>query len=255
MQIFEVDWWRIALCVVLIILVVKRANIVALFAKSSYKKGNLKKAVSIFKAANTIGNLNVQNRLTYAYILLRNGDVEDALVVLRMLLLNTADKTMSRYRVKNLIALSYWKQGSLADAIEEMEEITADDFKNTLIYQNLGMLYNIEGDVEKALAFNEEAYEYSDDDDVIIDNLAESYRISGQLEKAAELYEKIINDTHEPVFPEAFYNYGQVLIGLGNVSEGIEMIEKSLEKPFSFLSVKSKEEVEAMLAKCKAQCE
>ncbi len=140
-----------------------------------------------------------------------------------------------------------WKQGNLADAIEEMEEIVADGYKNTQIYQNLGILYNLSNDLEKALAFNKEAYEYNSDDHIIIDNLADCYAIRGEYEQAAEIYENLMKEEPEPRFPEAYYGYGKVLIALGKREEGVAMIEKSLTKPFSFLSIRPKEEIEALL--------
>lgn len=247
MQIFGIDLWRIVLCVILVFLVVKRANIVAFFAKRTFGKGDVEKSIKIFKTAGIIGNLNVENKLTYAYILLRSGYVDDAQYELRKLLPETKVDSYSRYRVKNLIALTLWKQGNLPEAIEEMEEITANDFKNTLIYQNLGILYNLSDDKEKALAFCKEAYDYNSDDNIICDNLADAYYNSGDIENSAKIYKELIERTPEPNFPEAFYGYGKVLVETGNRDKGIELIEKSLTKRFSFLSVKSKDEVEEML--------
>ena len=248
MQIFGIDLWRIILCIVLIFLVVKRAGIVALFAKRAFGKGDNEKAIRIFKIANTIGNLNVENRLSYSYILLRSGYVDEAQLELRKLLPYTSVKSRDRYRVKNLLALTLWKQDKLSEAIEEMEEIIADDYKNTLIYQNLGILYNLSDAPVKALAFNKEAYEYNSDDNIITDNLADAYHLNGDLEKSAEIYEQLIARDPEPRFPEAYYGYGRVLIALGKKTEGIEMIEKSLTKTFSYLSIKTKEDVEEMLS-------
>lgn len=247
MQIFGIDIWRIATCAVLIYFVVMRANIVAIFAKRHYARRDYEKSLRIFSIADKIGNMNVQNKLLYGYVLLRVGRVEDAMVQLRVLLPLTKAQSPQRYQIKNLLGLCMWKQGNLADAIEEMEEIVADGYKNTQIYQNLGILYNLSNDLEKALAFNKEAYEYNSDDHIIIDNLADCYAIRGEYEQAAEIYENLMKEEPEPRFPEAYYGYGKVLIALGKREEGVAMIEKSLTKPFSFLSIRPKEEIEALL--------
>ncbi len=244
---FGIDLWRIILCAVLIYIVVRRANLVASFAKQSYAKRDYEKSLKIFRVANKIGNLNSSNRLLYAYVLLRLGYVEESQLELRRLLPYTKPETADRYQVKNLLALGYWKQGNLAEAIEEMEEITAGNYKNTMIYQNLGILYNLSNDKEKALNFNLEAFDYNSDDNIITDNLADAYAINGDFEKAAEVYKELINRTPEPHFPEAYYGYGKVLIRLGEKQEGIKMIEKSLTKPFSFLSIRTKDEIEKLL--------
>lgn len=251
MKIFGIDLWRILLCIVLIYIVVRRANIAAIFAKSCYAKRNYEKALKIFWVADKIGNLNIANKELFGYTLLRCGRVDEAQVQLRGILPLTKRESAQRYQLKNLIALTYWKQGNLADAIEEMEEIIDGGYKNTQIYQNLGILYNLGDDMDKAVKFSEEAYDYNKDDNIICDNLADAYAKHGDLEKAAEIYEELINRDPEPRFPEAYYGYGSVLIQLGQKERGIELIEKSLTKPFSYLSIKSKEEIEQMLASAK----
>lgn len=252
MQILGIDLWRIILCTILIFLVVMRANIVAFFAMNCYKKGDTEKSLRIFSIASKVGNLNVSNRLTYAYLLLRSGYPDKAQHELRLLLPYTKVKSAERYRLKNLMALSHWKLDNLPEAIEEMEEIIEDGYKNTLIYQNLGLLYNLSDNPEKAIRFNEEAYEYNSDDNVITDNLADAYHLGGDTEKSLKLYEELFSRKAEPNFPEAYYGYGRLLIEVGNKDKGIEFLEKALSKPFSYLSVISKEDVEAIIESVKA---
>ncbi len=251
MQIFGIDLWRIILCIVLIFLVVMRANLVALFAIRSYGKGDTEKALKIFSVASKVGNLNVSNRLTYAYLLLRSGYPDKAQRELRLLLPYTKVKSAERYRLKNLMALSHWKLNNLSEAIEEMEEIIQDGYKNTLIYQNLGLLYNLGDNPEKAIRFNEEAYEYNSDDNVIADNLADAYHLGGETEKALKIYEELFARKNEPNFPEAYYGYGRLLIEVGDRDKGMEFLEKALSKPFSYLSVISKSDVEDLLGSIK----
>lgn len=253
MKLFGIDLWRIILCAALILLVVKRADIVALYAKKKYIKGNYDGAIKIFKVAGTIGNLGAKNNMYYGYALLRCGYVDEAQHRLRSILPLTQKNSAERYKLKNLLALTYWKQGNLKDAIEELEEVAAAGYKNTQIYQNLGILYNLSDNHEKAKAFNLEAYEYSKDDNIICDNLADIYAICGEYEKSAEIYEELLSHDPEPRFPEAYYGYGRVLIKLGEKEKGIELIEKSLSKPFSFLSIRSKEEIEELLSSLKNQ--
>ena len=179
MKILGMDLWRIILCAVLIVLVVKRANIVAFFAKIKYNKRDYEGALKIFKIADRVGNLNVANKELYGYVLLRCGHVPEAMVQLRGLLPLTARGSAQRNQLKNLIALALWKSGSLDEATEELEEVFESGYKNTQIYQNLGILYNLGENKEKAKRFNEEAYDYNKDDNIIADNLADCYAIFG----------------------------------------------------------------------------
>ena len=253
MQIFGIDLWRIILCIFLIVIVVNRANIVAIYAKGIYAKGNFKKALKVYNIADKIGNMNTKNKTFYGYALLRDGEVEKGQIILRGLLPYTKENRAARYQLKNLLALASWKSGYLDDAIEELEEVVSANYKTTVVYQNLGILYNLKGDFDKALKFNLEAYEYNSDDNIILDNLADSYAKSGDLKKARELYEELLARDPEPHFPECYYGYGEVLIKLGEKEKGIEMIEKSLTKTFAFFSIKTKEEVEAMLEEYRKQ--
>ncbi|MDO5310623.1 MAG: tetratricopeptide repeat protein [Clostridia bacterium] len=253
MQLFGIDLWRILLCAVLIFLVVRRANLVAIFGKIKFSKGDNDGALKIFNIANKIGNLNTANLMLYGYILLRSGKPDEAEVQFRRLLPMTKRESPERHKLQNMLALTYWKQGHLDEAIEELEEAVNAGYKTTQIYQNLGILYNLSDDHEKALKFNLEGYDYNDDDNIIMDNLADAYAINGDLEKSAEVYEKLIKRDPEPRFPEAYYGYGRVLIKLGQREKGIDMIEKSLTKSFSYMSIKTRDEVEKMLEEYKKQ--
>lgn len=253
MKLFGIDIWRILLCAVLIFIVVRRANLVAFFGKIKFSKGDNEGALKIFKIANTIGNLNTANLMLYGYILLRSGKPDEAEVQFRRILPMTKRESPDRHKLQNMLALTYWKQGHLEEAIEELEEAIDAGYKTTQIYQNLGILYNLSEDHEKALKFNLEAYDYNDDDNIIMDNLADAYAIKGDLEKSAEIYERLMKRDPEPRFPEAYYGYGRVLIKLGNREKGIDMIEKSLTKNFSYMSIMTREEVEKMLEEYKEQ--
>lgn len=238
---------KILLFIIFVVIVVKRAAIVALFAKYKYSKGDYYGALKIFNVADKVGNLGVGDKILYGYNCLRCGELEGAKKAFDVAYMITKPETADRFRVRSLQALLAWKQEDLETAIEYLEEVYNANFKNTNLYQNLGIMYNLSGDYDKALKFNKEAYEYNSDDNIIVDNLADTYSLMGNYEEAEKVYEDLVNRDPEPRFPEAFYGYGEVLIKLGRKDEGIEMIEKSLTKPFSFLSLKPKEDIEKML--------
>ena len=245
-MIFGIELWRIVLVVVLIFLVVKRANLMAIFAKVKYNKRQYPEAMKLFQLANRVGNLSVSNKMLLGYVCLRCGELDEARKHLNLCKGMIPRGKPERNQVKNLLALVNWKEGNLPEAIEMLEEILADGYRNTQIYQNLGIMYNLSNDAEKAVKFNEEALEYNEDDQIIRDNLADSLAIAGRLEESAKIYKTLVSDDPEPRFPEAFYGYGKVLIALGKQEEGLGMIKKSLEKPFSFLSIHTKEEIEQL---------
>lgn len=238
---------RIILAIALIFMVIKRADIVMMFGKRKYSKRDFEGALKVFKAADKIGNLGLNNKLILGYTCLRCGELEEARKHLSLCISLTKPDSTNRYRVKNLLALVSWKEGDIDEAIESFEEILEGGYKNSLIYENLGIMYNLKGEYEKALEFNLEAFDFNSDDHIILDNLAESYAMTGDYEKAEEIYKDLISRDPEPRFPEAYYNYGKTLMALGRKQEAIEMVEKSLTKTFSYLSIRPKEEIEKLL--------
>ncbi|MBR5613823.1 MAG: tetratricopeptide repeat protein [Clostridia bacterium] len=234
---------RITFIILLIYVFVKRAEFFALYARLQFQKGNTDKAVRWFAVANRLGPLKAESMMYYGYILLRTGNIRLAEEVLTRASLK-AKKPAVKKRIKSLLSLVVWKNGDIDSAIEMMEDAISD-FKVTSFYQNLGLLYNLKGDNKKALDFNLEAYDYNPDDLIISDNLAEAYVLCGETDKAMKQYETLLEK--EPHFPEPYYNFGLLLIENGEKEKGIDYIKQSLDKRFTFLSVKTKEEVEAIL--------
>ena len=245
--------WKMLLLVALVFIIVKRAGIVALFAKYKYSKGDYNGALKIFRIADKVGNLGIGDKILFGYNCLRCGELAAAKNVFSMAYMLSKPASADRFRIMSLQALVAWKEGDIELAVGKLEDVYNQGFKNTNIYQNLGIMYNLSGDYEKALAFNKEAYDYNSDDNIIVDNLADTYSLMGEYKEAEKIYEDLINREPEPRFPEAYYGYGEVLINLGKTHEGIAMIEKSLTKPFSFLSLKTKEDIENMLSSYKQQ--
>ncbi len=235
------NWWLIGGLVVLYIVIAKFADIVAGVANARYQQGRHEDAFQIFQKAEKVGKISLSNRMTYGYVALRLGNLREARRILTLCRDMTPRDSAGRKHVRNLLALVSWKEGDLQEAIEILEDIMASDFKNTQIYQNLGIFYNLAGEKEKALAFAKEGYEYNADDLIICDNLADAYAGMGEWEKAEEVYLDLMKK--EPHFPEAYYGYGKTLIALGKVDEGKKYLEESLTKPFSYLSIRTKDEI------------
>ncbi len=234
----------ITLIILLALVIWQRAQILALAARIKYQDGKTDKSLQLFGIANRIGKLTPSDLLYYGYVLLRTGDLSLAQEVLTRASLD-AKKDADKKRIKAMLALVVWKDGDLDSAIEMMENVMLDGYQHTNAYQNLGLMYIIKGDAQKALKFNLEAYEYNSDDLVILDNLAESYAICGDAEKAKEIYENLLEK--QPHFPEPYYSYGMMLIAEGEKEKGLSLMREALSKRFTFLSIKSKEEIEQLI--------
>ncbi len=225
------------------VLVVYRSAIIAFFAKVRFMQGRTKDAIKAFTLAQKVGRLSPQNLINFGYLLMREGDFSTARKTLEKGK-QTAKKETEKKQIESILALAVWKDGDLNGAVKILEEVI-ESFRQTAVYQNLGLMYNLQGDGEKALKFNLEAVDYNSDDLSILDNLAQSYILCGELEAAEEVYAKLMEK--KPTFPEAYYGYGFLLIDKGEVEKGKELVEKSLDMRYSALSVMQREEVEKLL--------
>ena len=235
------------LVIVIWYLIVKRGDIACFTARIDFNKGNPDLALKKLEKAEKTGKINISNKMLLGYLYLRNGKLDKARTTLAEASMMPG-KMPVKNRIKAMRALVMWKEGYIKDAIESLENLIAD-FKNTTVYQDLGLLYILDKDKEKALSFNLEAYDYNSDDMIIMDNLAEAYVLCGMNDEAEKMYEKLLE--MEPHFPEAYYGYGKLLCEKGEKEKGIEYMEKALDKRFSFLSVMQKDEVLQLIERYK----
>jgi len=116
-----------------------------------------------------------------------------------------------------------------------------------MIYQTLGYLYVEAGDPEKAIAFNQEALEYDDEDPITLDNLGQTYyRLIKDKEKAKEYFHKALEQ--KPGQIDTLYFLAQMDLEDGDKASAKEKLQKALEGRFSPLNYATKEIIEEQLA-------
>jgi len=133
-----------------------------MFEKSLYRKariqmnvGNEKKGLEILAKLMEKKKLSIEMKVFYAFYLMKNGDFKNARDVFDKLIFPFEKdiKKVSRdikVQVKQNYALLLWKEGNLGEAIRITEEII-ENYKNTVIYGNLGYFYILSGQNRKAL--------------------------------------------------------------------------------------------------------
>ncbi len=220
-----------------------RPSLFAYMGGMKYSRGSLEEAINWFEKAYRTGKAKPATTSSYAYLLLKNGILDESEAILNKLISSHPDKD-SEMLAKSNLALVYWKKGCLDDAVALLETVI-QEYKTSTIYGSLGYLLILKGDLEKALQFNLEAYEYNEANTVILDNVGQVYHLTGQFEKSAEIYEKLISKN--PSFPEAYYNFGLLLLDMGQVEKACEMLEKALNYKLSFLSTIKRENIEEKL--------
>lgn len=220
------------------------SRIYTLRANIAFQKGNVQETTAMLEKAYKTGQAKARTVTTYGYVLLKYGKLDESMKIFTEQLTSTKLSTKERLNAKSNYALALWKKGQLDEAISINEEIITN-YKHTIIYGSLGYLYNLKGDLEKALKFNLEAYNYNDSNGVILDNLGQTYYLLGNLENADEVFKKLMN--LNPKFPEAFYDYALVLEKMGDKEKCIEMLKNALQYKPNYLSAITIEDIESKL--------
>lgn len=223
-----------------------RSYFYAMVGNTNYAKGQKDKAMQYFKKASEIKNCSPRIATSYAYLLLKEKDVEGSKEILDKLMSKSNLKLEEESIIKMTLALVYWKKDDINLAVETLEEVYSK-FKNSTLYESLGYLLIIQGNYNKALEFNLEAVDYDGSNDVIKDNLAQSYYHLGNYEKASEIYESLTSKGAS--FAEPYYYYGLLLKKKGETEKAKEMIKTALNFKESFLSRLTKDMMEMELNK------
>ena len=221
-----------------------RAATYALIANIKYTRNGIEEALKWLKKAYESGNAKPKHGILYGYLLLKSGRIDEAEEILNKVVASKVDPD-SEMLVKSNLALALWKRGRLEEAICLLEEVHTN-FKTTNIYGSLGYLLIIKGDLDKALQFNLEAFEYNSSNSIILDNLGQTYYLRGEIDKAQEIYDKLMSNN--PTFPEAYYNYSLVLQKQGHMEKAFETLKKSLDFKLSYLSTVTREEIGTKIA-------
>ena len=225
---------------VLIYLIIKnRSNIIASAARYRYGMGNTESALKMYRFAEKFGKLKFEHRVMRAYLTLKEGDIEEANKLFNLIGMDRLTPEQ-RAKLKESHALVMWKMGEVQDAIE-MLEFVHKNYVSTTTYGSLGYMYAYSGDLEKALKYNLEAYEYNSSDAIIADNLAYTYLRLKDFENAEEYYNELF--ALDPKFPEGYFEYGKYLVSKGKKEEGLELVRKALGCRFSFLSMITRRDI------------
>ena len=187
--------------------------------------------------------MDVNHKVTYAYCLMREGQVERSEEILNAVLAFPQKDELKKLAKSNH-AILLLKTGRVQEAKEEMEELFPT-YRTSGLYGSLGYVYIIGNDMEKAEAFNLEAYDYNKDNPVILDNMVQLYIKQGDYEKAYVYVQELLEKN--PVFIEAYYNAAVVEKALGKIEDAKQHLEHALTIRTTFISTVSHEEVQRLL--------
>ena len=216
----------------------------------AHRKGDIAGARAAYEALYAGGYLNAEYMISWTYILLREGGEANFKKVKEILAKAQKDPAISEQRRSDLLvnfAVADYKLGNLDKAIELLERVHQKNPRGET-YGALGYLYIEQGDADKALAFNEGALEYDDEDPVILDNLGQIYyRLLNDREKALEYFTK----AHEikPSQIDTLWFLSRYDLDAGKTDDALEKLDTASQGRFSPLNYLSKSQIEQEIAR------
>lgn len=212
-----------------------------------YNKDEINRSYKYFKSAYMLWNSSLEAKMSYANILLRQANIEEAEKVLKEIISMKLKKD-DEIKAKALYSIILWKTNRLDEAIE-MLTLLDKESKNAVLYRNLGYFLILKGDYSKSLKYNLGAYDYDNLDIGIIDNLALNYCFIGDSLRAIELYKTLLPMYHGHA--SVYYNYAIALLSQNKADDALENLIKALECKFPFTSIVKKEQIESKISEIK----
>lgn len=230
---------------IIIKLIIHRDFSFALIGNFFYSTKKYAKSINWYKRAAKTNIAQPQYITNYAYMELKFGNIDAAGENINYILSKRIFKGKDLFTIQITQALIEWKKDNIDNCIYILENIYKNNYKAIRFYEIYGYLLLVKGDLDRALALNNEAFEHSKESAVITANLAETYYKLGNFEKAEELFKPL---TEEQInFAEPYYYYALILNKTGEKVASVTLLNKALSLGESFLSNLTKENIEETL--------
>ena len=234
-----------------------------------HARGDLEGAKAGYELAYAEGLCDAKLLSAYALLLLRAGDYQRAVEVLRKAEKAPVVTADQKAQIIQHYAVAIWKLGRQERALELLKEMFRKQ-KTGALYGMLGFLLverasamqpggdppvtpqDIQAAKDEALAFNREAVDYDEDDAICLDNLGQAcYRLFGDKATARTCFERALRN--KPGAIDTNYFLAQFDLEEGRAEAAIEKLETAREGRFSPLNYATREMVEAQLARIKKE--
>jgi len=227
-------------------------------------KGDLETAKAGYEQAYAQGLNDAKLLASYAVLLLRIGDYERAVEVLRKAEKAPGITADQKNQVIQHYAVAIWKLGQQDRALEWLWKLLRNR-KTGALYGVLGFLLiekaedmkpggdppvsaaDIRAAKDEAIAFNLEAVDYDEDDSIALDNLGQAhYRLLGDKDTARTYFERALQK--KPGAIDTNYFLAQYDLAAGRTAEAVEKLLTAAQGRFSPLNYATRDMVEAQLA-------
>jgi len=215
-------------------------------ALMTQQKGNVAEAKKAYEELYAGNYISAGYLLPYSVLLLREGGEENYMKVKEILKKAEKAPDLDAGRKQQLFmnyAVAQYKLGEMEKAIQLLEASHRQS-PCGLTYQSLGWLYIEAGDAEKALAYNQEALDYDDEDSIVLDNLGQTYyRLFNDPAKARPYFEKAHEIKENQI--DTLYFLSRYDLSEGKKQDALAKLELAVQGRFSPLNYVSREQVTA----------
>jgi len=219
------------------------ANLAGNKAIKAHGEGKYDEAMRLYEEAIQKGADSYRLLHGYSVLLIRTSQFDKALELLKKMekLPKLAPKEKADIHINYSIILA--RKGRLDRALEILE----DEFrhtKNGTLYSIIGFLKIEQGNKEDALAFNQQALEYDDEDPVFLENMGQVYyRMYGDKEKAKPYFEKALKYKPHAIDTNYFLALYDIEEGdLNRAKDRLEVARKGFTSPLNYATPKMIEE-------------
>jgi len=227
------------------------ANLTGQKALTAHGNADYDKALKLYDDAYAKGMDAPRLLRGYSVLLIRTRQFDKALEVLKRMEKAPGLKPKDKAELHTNYAIILWQKGHLDRALEILDDVFRQG-KNGTIYSIIGYLKIEKGDAQEALAFNQEALEYDEEDPVFLDNLGQTYyRLLGDKEKALPYFEKAIKK--KPSAIDTNYFLALYSMEEGFYDEARRYLETAKAGFFSPLNYATPEMIEEKLAEIEAK--
>ena len=214
-------------------------------ANEKFNNGDFKAALRDYKKIIDKGRADIDLRITYASLLMRSDEPQQALEEINKILKYKFD-AKKKYLAKQTRAMINYRLGNMQEAREEIDEIFEDGYKTSNTYCIVGFFMLLMNEpIEETLKFCEEAYDYDDENRDIVDNLLVCYMKTKQYDKAKEVSDKLI--ALAPQFVEGYYHGALLHEAMGDFKTAKEYAGKIKDCKRTVMTTIPVEDVEKLI--------
>ncbi len=237
--------WAMVGMGVLLFLYDRRGLLLMLLANLAYKRKGIGAALDWFDRAWKWKSLDGNGSVTYAFLLMKNGQWEKAGEVFKLMKVRGPWKIDQKFGdlAESYEALFLWRSGQKNEAVQQLERLRGSGYISRALLTTLGSYLLEMKRYPEAELVCKQGTDYDENDAGLWDNWGYYLFLTGQAEEAKRIYESRIIP-NSPSFPDAWYHYARILRTEGDKNNALAAYSTALGKNFHSLSLATKEQIE-----------